>query len=169
MEKNMSIIDSRNKFCDFNDLNKNTSTTFDQSILLALWDSREANCAKPLPPSTRFNDPERFSLDQLKNNKSRLRSFKDLRRGWNGYNGNPIDESIITIVENLLTALDYQPQIFPTGRGTLQLEWFLDENNQIEIEISKEIAYLYQVKNGEEKEMKIEISEINDFVSDLFI
>lgn len=118
--------------------------------------------------STRFNDSKRYSLEQLKANKRKLRVIKGLRKGWNGYNGEVIAESLISMVENLLSDLDYQPRVFPTGRGTLQIESYLDNNNFLEIEISLEDAYLYQLKNGVELEKEIDISEINDIINDLY-
>lgn len=121
------------------------------------------------PTSTRLNNPHRHSLDQLKSNKRKLRKIKNLEYGWNGYNGNEINQEIISKIENIITGLDYQPQIFPTGRGSVQIEKFLDDNNFVEIEISEEEVFAYSVKNGEELEKNINVSEINDLINELYI
>jgi len=121
-----------------------------------------------LPSSTRFNNSHRFSLEQLKLNKRKLNSLKHLQEDWNGYNGETIEDALISDIENLISTLDYQPQIFPTGRGSIQIEKYLNDENLVEIEISSNEIFVYQVKNGEEIEKEISISEINDFISELY-
>ncbi len=118
--------------------------------------------------STKSNNDNRNSLDKLKNNKLKLNSLKFLNKNWDGYHAEKIDEVIIQKVENLLPNLFYQPQIFPTGRGTIQLEKYIDENNLIEIEVSNDCIFAYQVKNGVELEKVIEESEVNKIISELY-
>ncbi len=50
------------------------------------------------PSSTNFNNPRRFSLEQLRLNKFKLRSFRNLKDNWNGYNSKPLDEELISMV-----------------------------------------------------------------------
>jgi len=117
------------------------------------------------PTSTRFNNSDRYSLEKLKLNKRKLSSFMDLQSNWNGYNGKPIDKNVIETVEGIILNLDFQPQIFPTGRGTIQIESYKDDNNLIEIEISKDSNFLYQVDNGEEIEKDVNIKEIKNIIT----
>mgnify|MGYP003653924619 CR=1 FL=1 len=121
-----------------------------------------------LPSSTRFSNSHRFSLEQLKLNKRKLNSLKQLQNGWNGYNGEAIEDSLISNIEDLISTLDYQPQIFPTGRGTIQIEKHLNDKNLVEIEISSNEVFVYQLKNGVETEKEISLLEINDFISELY-
>lgn len=120
------------------------------------------------PSSTRFNNQERFSLEQLKQNKRRLESFKKLDKNWNGYDGEPIDEIIIERVHSILSTLDYQPKVYPTGRGTIQIEKYIDEDNLVEIEVSKDEIFLYQVIHGEETELSITDEQVNYFISKMY-
>lgn len=120
------------------------------------------------PSSTRLNDSNRFSLEQLKHNKRKLQAFKTLESNWNGYGGLPFSESVLSEVEKIISNLDYQPEIFPTGRGTIQIEKFIDDNNQIEIEISQDEIFVYQVKDGKEIEKEISSNEINELISELY-
>lgn len=120
------------------------------------------------PSSTSFNNPQRFSLEQLKLNKRKLHTFKHFGKGWNGYNGEPIDHKLIDEIETLISDLEYQPQIFPTGRGSVQIEEYLDEHNFIEIEISNNGAFAYMVKNGKEMEKEISIHKINKLISEFY-
>lgn len=121
------------------------------------------------PSSTRFNNSERFSLEQLKINKRKLESIKKLRPNWNNYKGEAFKESLISKVESILSCLDYQPQIYPTGRGSIQIEKYINEENLIEIEVSENEIFAYRVKNGEEIEKEITVNEINILISDLYV
>ena len=118
--------------------------------------------------STRFNNQERFSLEQLKQNKRRLNVFRNLQDGWNGYNGKNLSTDLIEKIELLLASLDYQPQVFPTGRNSIQLEKFIDEDNLIEIEISDDEVFAYQILNGEENEEQISFDKINEYIGKLY-
>lgn len=120
------------------------------------------------PSSTRLNNANRFSLEQLKHNKRKLQAFKTLEPNWNGYDGLPFSEPVLSKVEKIISDLDYQPEIFPTGRGTIQIEKFIDDNNQIEIEISQDEIFVYQVKDGKEIEKEISLDEINELISELY-
>lgn len=120
------------------------------------------------PTSTRFNNPQRFSLEQLKLNKRKLQLFKDFKSDWNGSGGQIFEEALIQKIENILSNLEYQPQVFPTGRGTIQIEKYIDERNLIEIEISNNEIFAYQIKNGYEEEKEISIDELNVLISELY-
>lgn len=118
--------------------------------------------------STRFNNPERFSLEQLKNNKRKLESIKKLTSNWNGYEGEQFESILINMIQDIISELDYQPQIFPTGRGSIQIEKYINDDNLVEIEVSNDEIFAYQVKNGEEIEKEISVAEINGLITELF-
>ncbi len=120
------------------------------------------------PTSTRFNDSNRFSLDKLKSNKKRLLHLKNLKSNWNGYNGKPINNDIIEQAECLLTNLDYQPSIFPTGRGTIQIEYFKDEDNELEIEIFSNEIFMYKVEDGVEQELSIDADQVSEIINKFY-
>lgn len=120
------------------------------------------------PNSTRFNNSERFSLEQFKINKRKLESLKKIKENWNGYGGQVISHTLIAKVISILSELDYQPQIFPTGRGTIQIEKYINNENLVEIEISENEIFAYQIKNGEEKESLVSVNEISKIISDIY-
>ncbi|MBL0191590.1 MAG: hypothetical protein IPQ18_09680 [Saprospiraceae bacterium] len=119
--------------------------------------------------TTRSNNSERFSLEQLKSNKRKLDMIKNLGPNWNGYEGKPFETRLISKIQEIISDLDYQPQIFPTGRGTIQIEKYINDDNLIEIEVSNEQIFAYQVKNGEEIEKEISLKEINELITELFV
>jgi hypothetical protein len=130
--------------------------------------SKEKDFKELFSSSTRFNNPERFSLDKLHLNKQKLESFKTLRKNWNGYDGEQIKPEVIDIVEKIISKIEYQPQIFPTGRGSIQLEKYFDENNFYEIEISDDEIFLYKVKDGVETEKEISIKDLEKSIADFY-
>lgn len=118
--------------------------------------------------STNFGGSLKYSLEQLKLNKLKLRSLKNLGKNWNNYNAPSIECDVIDKAEKIISNLDYQPDIFPTGRGSIQIEYFLDDQNLVEIEIEIEKIYAYRIKNGYEFEREIDSSQINDIISELY-
>ena len=118
--------------------------------------------------STRPNDKRRYSLDKLLRNKGILSNLSRLEANWNSYGAEPINPSIIDKIEDLLPELDFQPKIFPTGRGTIQIEYFKDDENQIEIEISENENFMYKVENDIEMERVMNLDEIRLIVSNFY-
>lgn len=120
------------------------------------------------PTSTRFNSRKRFSIEQLLLNKQKLESFRNLAAGWNGYQGDKINTSVISKVMDLLPDLEFQPQIFPTGRGSIQIEKYVDERNLIEIEVFEDEVSVYQVKDGKELEKDVPFDEVKNIISNFY-
>lgn len=118
--------------------------------------------------STRLSMNNRFSLDLLHLNMQKINSFTKLKKNWNGYNGEEIDKNVVDIAKELITKIEFQPQVFPTGRGTIQIEKYFDDNNFFELEISVSEICLYKVKNGIEVEKEVPVECIEDIISDLY-
>lgn len=111
--------------------------------------------------STTSNRKERHSLELLKLNKLKLKSFLKLEENWNGYDGEFITEELIKKTEKIISSLDYQPQIFPTGRGTIQLEQYKDDENLVEAEVSLEQIDVYSIIKGIENECEVDLKQLN--------
>jgi len=70
----------------------------------------------------------------LENNLNKLSSFAELEEGWDSEMGLPFSAEHIEKVKTIIKELPTQPQIFPTGRGSIQLEYETD-NQYLEFEI----------------------------------
>lgn len=116
----------------------------------------------------RIYNPMRYSLEKLLSNKKILSNFKNLSSNWNEYNSEPIKLKIIEKTEKLISHLEFQPQIFPTGRGTIQIEYFKNDKNFIEIEISEEEQFLYKVQDGEDIEEEIGIEDVPSIIEKFY-
>lgn len=84
-----------------------------------------------------------WSMQALGENYFKLISFAQLKRGWDGYSGEEIPAKAIAKVIRLLLDLKFQPNIFPTGRGSIQVEYYRDDETFAEIEVSKNSIDVY--------------------------
>lgn len=107
--------------------------------------------------------------DKIGSNYFKLESFRAFVKGWDGYDALPIPAQVINKTMSLLEHVNVPTQVFPTGRESIQVEIFVDEDNQLEIEVFKNRYEMYAVKGGEEKEGTINkqnaIKILNSFVS----
>ncbi len=70
----------------------------------------------------------------LEENLMKLDSFKELENDWNGYGAEPFNEEHIEKVKFLVSLLKIQPEIYPTARNSIQLEY-----GELEYEIFSDI------------------------------
>ncbi|PWJ70830.1 hypothetical protein B0O40_0680 [Ruminococcaceae bacterium R-25] len=118
------------------------------------------------------------TVDSAKESDSVLSSYlklgqiKRLSDNWNGCGARAFDSKLIFVINKLIPMLIKQPEIFPTGRNTIQLEYDGAEGAYLEIEIvSENLAnFLFIDKNGNEKEYSDVPNEqnINNLVKELY-
>jgi len=95
-----------------------------------------------------------------------IESYNALENGWDGYDGKAIEQDVINYALVVLDKIpeDKQPQVFPTGRNTIQFEWEKDNGKYLEFEINDSIIMMLSIdedKNEIEKEVLIdEIEEL---------
>ena len=75
-------------------------------------------------------------MPTLEENLIKLDSFKELKKDWNGYGAEPFNEEHIEKVKFLVSLLKIQPDIYPTARNSIQLEFGY---NELEYEIFSDI------------------------------
>lgn len=75
-------------------------------------------------------------------NKEKIYNLKNidqiahLENGWNGNNAKAFEQSLITKVRKIITALELQPELFPTACGSIQIEYEKKDGSYLEIEIN---------------------------------
>lgn len=87
----------------------------------------------------------------------RLASYRALEQNWNGYGGDPVDDAAIDQALSIITSdlLAVQPEVFPTGRGSVQLENELLSGDYIEFEIfANRISMYREYADGEDEEVE---------------
>lgn len=107
-----------------------------------------------------------------------LKAFRKLRNilgygdNWDGDGGKPFDIKLVEVVKNILVGISLQPEIFPTGRGSIQMEYEGTNESYLEIEIkSQDKATVYMVrKDGTETEKDIapDVTSINRFIEEFY-
>lgn len=70
-----------------------------------------------------------------KNNLICLCQIASLKENWNGYGAEPFSASLINTCNALISVLEPQPAIFPTGRGSIQFQYELKDGSYLEFEI----------------------------------
>lgn len=106
--------------------------------------------------NTNYSVADYMVINKLGPNFSKLREFSKFEKNWNGYGGKTFSKATIDRTTSLLKKLNAQPKVFPTGRGTVQLEYHVDEENLMEMEISKDEISALWVIHGEEREEYIQ-------------
>ena len=108
-------------------------------------------------------------LSSLQSNINKLNSFRDLPDNWNGIGGEKIDNDVINTSLSIIPLLSHQPHVFPTGRGSVQLEYEKKNGDYLEFEIfkDKQIEMFLSISDTEiSKEIKLD--EIVKYVNEFF-
>ena len=63
-----------------------------------------------------------------------------LEQNWNGYNAPPIEYIVVDNAKKVIDILKYQPDIYPTARNSIQIEYNEGKNRSayLEIEVYKD-------------------------------
>lgn len=104
----------------------------------------------------------------LFNNLKKLDEFSKLETGWNCYDAKPIPKELIKQTKTVIKDLTVQPDIFPTARESIQIE-FDNEDDYLEFEIFRgDKVVMYQEKDGNEVEKEIQCEDIQKKVDDFY-
>ena len=91
------------------------------------------------------NDSVFFIQDRLVDNLERLEDIAKLEADWNGYGAEPFSSALVDVVRNIILSLNEQPEIFPTGRKSIQLEYHEPKDNYLEFEVFESQVVAMQV------------------------
>lgn len=113
--------------------------------------------------------PANSFFPEVVNNIEKISSFRDLPEGWNGYDATPISQKLIDVVAQILTRLSRQPEIFPTGRNSIQLEYEKLNGDYLEFEIFENgVVNMYLQRGDTELEQELSVEEIFQKVVDFY-
>lgn len=82
------------------------------------------------------------NLDKIK----KLAIFKD---DWNGTGGSPFSEGAVSLFEKVIHMLIKQPQIAPTGRNSLLLQYELDDKSLLAFEVGEKRTEKVYIPQGD--------------------
>ncbi|MBU0764546.1 MAG: hypothetical protein KJ607_06910, partial [Bacteroidetes bacterium] len=112
----------------------------------------KSNIVCYMSSSTKSVANNRYNLTELRRNYQILNSFKNLRENWNGNDAQPFPEHLIEKVIKIISKLEYQPQIFPTGRNSIQLEFENKNGDYLEFEIFPDRIIAFKETRSDEWE-----------------
>lgn len=116
-----------------------------------------------------ISNTESEQNSKLKRNLEKLNSIAKLEQNWDLYGSDVIDERLINKVEKLLRSLKHQPEVFPTGNGGIQLDFFKDDDNFLEIEITIDEINLVRVIAGVDEECELyNINEVINTINEFY-
>lgn len=123
--------------------------------------------------SLKISSNSDFDLDQYikkQKNIEKLRSFLALEDNWNGYGARPFQNELIDKCINIINSsfIYYQPEIFSTGRNSIQFEYEKADGAYLEIEIYHDrIAILLIDSIGHEFETEdIKLEEVLQIINE---
>ena len=64
-----------------------------------------------------------------------LSDIQNLEHDWDGYGADRIPAAVVLLARNIVASLDYQPEIYPTKRRTVQMQYELSDRSYLEFEI----------------------------------
>lgn len=67
---------------------------------------------------------------------------------WNGTGGSAFSQNAVAFFRSIIEMLDKQPQIAPTGRNSLLLQYELDDKSLLAIELSENRAEKVYIPKG---------------------
>lgn len=108
-------------------------------------------------------------LDLLKfENINKLQCMSSFQEDWNGVGGLAFSESSINLFKEIIENLCKQPNIAPTGRGSLLMQYELDDNSILAFEVREEKVEMVCVPKGDYSSARIEVFT-NDFIGQINI
>lgn len=107
-------------------------------------------------------------------NLAKLEEFELLQKNWNFHEANSFSKRLINLCRNLLSSLRAQPDVFPTGRDSIQFEYEKENGEYLEFEIFEDHIDILRIDKLEhEEEYRYAITDdiqdkLNELVSDFY-
>lgn len=92
------------------------------------WDEDIASAELTITACEESNMPKAQNL-------FRLDQIAELEENWNGYGAKAFSQELIDKCKDIITDLEFQPKIFPTGRQSVQFQYELEDRSYLEFEI----------------------------------
>lgn len=94
-------------------------------------------------------------------NLNKLDAMASFSEDWNGYGAKGFSKEIIESSKRIIAHLPKQPEIFPTGRGTVQMEYHRQDGTYLEFEVCQNKVTVLFIDRGnmataEENELRLD-------------
>lgn len=100
----------------------------------------------------------------------RLEEIKSLPDNWNGNGAKMFSPKFISYVRAILTNLDVEPDVFPTARDSIQLEYENSTGDYLEFEIfeDRKIKKFFCGSDGKTSTNSVSETQLNEIVSHFY-
>jgi hypothetical protein len=98
----------------------------------------------------------------------KVMSFLNLEENWNTYGALPFKFDLVQKVVEIIHKLNYVPEVFPTGRQSIQLEFENQNTDYLEFEIFVDRIVCYHEINGVDNTNVIGLEEIETIVNTFY-
>lgn len=100
-----------------------------------------------------------------------LNEIRQLRNGWNGNGASKFSEEILDTLQQILEKLAYEPSIFPTARGSIQLEFENCNADYLEFELFEggRLKMFFCGHDGETITKDIALLSVRNYVNTFMI
>lgn len=97
----------------------------------------------------------------------RLEEISKLPDNWNERGSNKVSTDLLDYVKNILAVLDVEPNIFPTARDSIQLEYENSAGDYLEFEIfeDRKIKKFFYGSDGKTSTDFVSESQLNGIVN----
>lgn len=97
------------------------------------------------------------AIDLMKvKNINKIKKMALFNENWNGTGGKAFSQNAIAFFESIIEMLDKQPQIAPTGRSSLLMQYELDDKSLLAFEVSEHRTEKVWIPKGNYAMAKIE-------------
>lgn len=97
-------------------------------------------------------------IDLMKvENISKIKKMALFSEDWNGTGGSAFSQGAIALFESIIEMLDKQPQIAPTGRNSLLMQYELDDKSLLAFEVSEKRTEKVCIPKGNYAMAQVEI------------
>lgn len=93
-------------------------------------------------------------MTKLEYNLNKVDEMYKFKKNWNLYGAEPIPKGTLNLTKKVLKELTMQPEVFPTGASTIQLE-YEKGNNYLEIELYKNNLNVFLIDENREESFSI--------------
>jgi len=107
---------------------------------------------------------------QIAENLCCLREIECLEDNWNGNGASAFSKNLIEKTKSLICSLTLQPMIFPTARGSIQMEYETERGDYLELELFEDgrlKAFQYH-SDGKTETKDIPISSANEVILNFY-
>lgn len=107
-------------------------------------------------------------------NLNKIEKMASFTENWNGTGGSIFSENAIILFEKVIKALKKQPQIAPTGRNSLLMQYELDDKSMLAFEVSEKGTEKVYIPKGDYSLAQMEVftedieRKINECVEKFF-